>query len=489
MQYLFSLGTSRHRFLGNLLIASVIILLFSSASRLTADTAFRLSVSRHHFTINGNQVAYRATAGYLTIKDKKDQPSAHIFYTAYDLDSNYTGDRPLTFIFNGGPGSASIWLHMGAFAPVKVSNAQSGYSNNPYSWLPFTDLVFIDPVGTGFSQPIKGVDAKNFFGYHEDVKSIGAFISKYITVHHRKSSPKFLAGESYGAVRAIGLAAYLQDSLQIKLAGLTLISPALNYRLLSFRPGNDSPYPYYLPTYALAAQYHRRLAGNLEKLTPEQLNAKVTAFSQGTYTKFLQSGAAANSQIIDTLNYYTGLNKSLLRQLNGRITDTRFSKELLTKNQEVTGTFDSRITGQNNIGDPSETAIRSLFTQSFKKYLNTDLEYQNNLPYLATVTIPDWNYGPTANGYLDMSGLLKQVILKHPDLKIKVACGYYDLATPVATNNAIINHLGLPFTLKKNISVDYYHSGHMIYISNEANAQLHSNSAQFYQQTLTAIKS
>ncbi|NNU33864.1 peptidase S10 [Mucilaginibacter sp. S1162] len=484
----------RFRFISILLIAGTAVLLFSSlrwapkhaAYRASAgDAAYILAVGRHHLKIDGKELAYQSSTGYLTIKDQKDQPLANIFYTAYNINSNIT-QRPITFVFNGGPGSAAIWLHMGAFGPVRADN--KGYTTNPNSWLDFTDLVFIDPVGTGYSQAAEGVDARRFHGYRGDIHSIAQFIKTYLAANHREASPKFLTGESYGAVRAIGLTAYLQDSLQIKLAGLNLISPALNYRLVSFRKGNDKPFSYYLPTYALAAQYHRRLSPELQKQTPAQLIVKVAAFSNGTYAKFLKSGKSISADLVDTLSYFTGLNKALLKRTNGRITDSQFTKELL--DNKVTGTFDSRAVGQTNSGDPSELAIRSVFTKAFQKYVDAELGYENHLPYLATTAMGDWNYGPeAADGYLDISATLKQVLLNNPDLRVKVSSGLYDLATPVATINYAINHLGLSQKAKQNISVDYYHEGHMIYPGNEANAGFKKAGEQFYHQILQKLSS
>jgi carboxypeptidase C (cathepsin A) len=484
----------RFRFLSSLFIAGSAVLLFSSlrwvpnhaAYRAPAgDAAFTLAIGQHHFKLDGKDLAYQSSTGYLTIKDQKEQPLANIFYTAYNVDSN-TANRPITFVFNGGPGSAAIWLHMGAFGPVRAN--KGGYNDNPNSWLGFTDLVFIDPVGTGYSQPAEGVDARRFHGYREDIHSIAEFIRVYLATNNREASPKFLAGESYGAVRAIGLTAYLQDSLKIKLAGLNLISPALNYRLVSFRKGNDKPYGYYLPTYALAAQCHHRLSPELQRLTAEQLIAKVTAFSNSSYTRFLTSGESISPEITDTLSYFTGLSKILLQQTNGRVTDSRFTKALL--DNEVIGTFDSRVEGQANTGDPSEAAVRGIFTKSFQKYVGTALGYENHLPYLATTAMGDWNYGPeAADGYLDISSTLKHVMASNPNLQVKVSCGYYDLATPVATINYAINHLGLSKQAKQNIAVDYYNEGHMIYLGNEANASFKKAGEQFYQQTLKSTKS
>jgi len=480
----YSPSASTSRFLASLLVAGSFVLLFSSASRLATDRAFQLAVTRHQLNVNGQTVDYQATAGYLTINRGQKQSQANIFYTAYNLDSTRQSNRPITFVFNGGPGSASIWLHMGGFSPIKADTGKTGYKENPNTWLGFTDLVFIDPVGTGYSKPVAGVSPQKFYGYHEDVKATAEFIHSYLTSHHRQADAVFLAGESYGAVRAVGLAAYLQDSLHTRLAGLTLISPALNYRLISFKQGNNTPYAYYLPAYALTAQYHNRLAAQLQKLSPQQLTAKVSAFSNSTYSKFLNSGNVATDQIIDTLHYFTGINKALLRKLNGRITDGQFTRTLLASAGQKVGTFDSRATGSDKTIDPSEAAVRGLFTHAFNQYINAELNYQNHLPYLATTAVGDWNYGPeAADGYLNVSATLKQVMIKNPHLKIKVAAGYYDLATPVNTVGYVINNLGLTADLKYNISVNYYNSGHMIYLSNEANTQFRNNSEQFYKQT------
>jgi carboxypeptidase C (cathepsin A) len=489
--------SSRTQFLSSLFIGSAVVLLFSfsrlspkhAAYRAPAgDAAFQIAEANHHLILNGKELTYRSTAGYLAIKDQQEKPLANIFYTAYNVSNLNTTNRPITFVFNGGPGSASIWLHMGAFGPVRANTEKNTYSENTNSWLGFTDLVFIDPVGTGYSQPAEGVDEQRFHGYHEDIKSIAEFIRVYLVNNHREANPKFVAGESYGAVRAIGLTAYLQDSLQIKLAGLTLISPVLNYKLVSFRPGNDQPYNYYLPTYALAAQYHHRLPAALQQLTADQLMKKVAAFSNGSYKLALKNGGSISSAIIDTLGYFTGLSKEVLQHANGRITDGKFTKTLLKQDGQVIGTFDSRVAGQVNGGDPSETAIRGVFTRSFQKYVSEELGYENHLPYRATTAMADWNYGPeAANGYLDISLTLKQVMTKNPALQIKVSSGYYDLATPAATIDYAVGNLGLSKKLKQNISVDHYYDGHMIYLGKEANANFKKISEQFYQQTTGKI--
>jgi carboxypeptidase C (cathepsin A) len=463
------------------------------------NAAYHLAVTNHQLKIDGKLISYQATTGYLPVNGKTDKTPANIFYVAYTTDSiNRNSKRPITFVFNGGPGSASIWLHMGSFGPVRVlfknekgdAPQQSQYGDNPYSWLGFTDLVFIDPVATGYSRAGEDVDTKQFYNYNTDIATIGEFIHTYLAQHHLESNPKFLAGESYGTVRAVGLADYLQQQYQTKLSGITLISPALNYQLINFHHGNEMPYSYYLPSYAVAAQYHQRLSPELQRLSTKELLTKTAAFAQGTYIKFLNEGDAASQtltyNVIDSLHYFTGLPKAYLVQVNGRVSDRQFSKALLEDDNQVTGTFDSRFTGTDKNADPSESNLHSLFTTAFDSYIRKDLKYQNNLPYQATTAVGDWNYGADANNsYLDVSETLKKVMNQNPTLKVNVVCGYYDLATPVGSTQYVIRHLGLKPKLRDNISLNYYHSGHMIYISKTANAKFKTDGQKFYQNALT----
>ncbi|MDB5275039.1 MAG: hypothetical protein JWO58_3406, partial [Chitinophagaceae bacterium] len=353
---------------------------YASLRQLAGASAFKTTPSFHQLQLNGKAFNYRATMGYVSVGDSNHH-SAQLFYTAYTTGQS---NRPVTFVFNGGPGSSSIWLHMGSFGPVRAVPNKAGYSDNPDTWLGFTDLVFIDPAGTGYSRPEDGTDARRFYGYHEDIRAIGKFIAQYLAENNRQHSPLFLAGESYGAARAVGLADYLQDTLNIELTGLTLISPALDYRLITFGKGNDAPYPYYLPAYAAAAQYHHRLNAQLQALSPAQLNARVSNFAFGAYRRFLKDGEGA-ADIIDTLNYYTGIDKATLSSLNGRVTDSRFAHLLLQANDKQTGTYDSRATGEIAAADPSEMPLRKVFPQAFQQYRQQGLHYDNQLPYLATI--------------------------------------------------------------------------------------------------------
>jgi carboxypeptidase C (cathepsin A) len=459
--------------------------------------AGQLAITNHQLNLGGTALNYKAITGYMPLTNEHNKATANIFYVAYTADNANT--RPVTFVFNGGPGSAAIWLHMGSFGPVRVlfkndrgdaPENQYSYGDNPNSWLGFTDLVFIDPIGTGYSRTHNGVDAKQFYSYKADIATVGQFIKQYLEQNNRQASPKFLAGESYGAVRAIGLAQYLQNNYSIALNGITLISPALNYQLIKFNKGNQQPYSYYLPSYAVAAQYHHQLAPQLQKLTPQQLVARASLFARGTYTRFLAQGDTASAtltnRVIDSLQYFTGLSKSYLRGVNGRVTDNQFYRTLLQADSLTVGGFDSRFTGANTNTDPSESNLRGLFTQAFSNYITNGLHYQNNLHYKATVAMANWDYGTAKNGYLNISQTLKQVITQNPQLKINIATGYYDLATPVNTTEHVIDQLGLKPQLRNNISINYYQSGHMVYISKTANSSFKTNAEKFYQQTLIA---
>lgn len=472
-----------------LLTAIVTVLIFSSwgnAPRYTplrtlaGQAAFATSASQHILTVNGKNISYKVVAGYAPVSDGSHH-SAQLFYTAYTAGH---GRRPVTFVFNGGPGSSSIWLHMGSFGPVRAVPGKAGYSANPDTWLGFTDLVFIDPAGTGYSRPDDGTDARRFYGYHEDIRAIGQFISQYLTQNSRGDSPVFLAGESYGAARAVGLAAYMQDTLHTQLAGLTLISPALNYRVITFNKGNDAAYPYYLTAYAAAAQYHQRLVPQLQALGAEQLNNRVSNFAFGTYARFLKDGKNS-AEVTDTLSLYTGIDKARLQELGGRLTDTRFARLLLPDSQ--TGIYDSRVSGSTGTADPSEALLREIFPQAFQQFTRQVLHYDNRLPYLATIATPNWNYGPaTPGGYLNVVPLLKNALSKHSGLRVQMVSGLYDLATPPATVDEAAATVNTGGIFNNRLQVHHYRAGHMLYTDDAANHQWEKDSEDFYKKTISA---
>ena len=490
------------RFVATILLAGTIALLSTSwsefAHRPSEDiaagpAAFSTAVTSHTIALNGKKLAYRAKAGYLGIGHSKGRAAANVFYVAYSLDNNVNvAKRPVTFVFNGGPGSSALWLHMGSFGPVRVGGNGRVEGNNN-TWLGFTDLVFIDPVGTGYSRAANGTEARKFYGYKEDIGSIAEFIRAYLADNGRENDAVFLAGESYGGLRAVGLAENLQANGGVKLAGITLISPALNYQLISFKEGNETPYAYYLPTYAVTARYHHKLDARLDSLTDEQLMSRATAFGQGTYTRFLHLGDAAPqaliNKVIDSLHYFTGLSRDYLTEANGRVTDGQFTAELLGSDSQTLGTFDGRVKDTLQHGDPSIAAILTPFTRGFQQYAHQVLKYDNQLPYLATTATSGWNYGQGANNcYINASATLKTIMTQNPGLKVQVVGGYYDLATPVAATHYVLNHLGLKKQIRKNLIVKYYKAGHMLYTSDTANAAFKDDSRAFYASATVSVR-
>lgn len=467
------------------------------------------SVTHHQITVDGKTINYTATAGYMPMKDKDDKLVAKIFYVAYSGDNTGSKDkRPVTFVFNGGPGSAAIWLHMGSFGPVRVKFADDKgdapappyqYEQNPYTWLGFTDLVFIDPVSTGYSRPQKGVDAKLFHGYSKDLMSVGDFIRLYVTDNERWESPKFIAGESYGTTRAAGLSGYLQDRYGMYLNGITLISSVLNFQLIDFKNGNEMPYIYFLPTYANTAHYFHKLTPDLQGLNVADLTKKAELFANGTYSFFLSLGDSAPlelvNKVVDTLSYFTGIPKAYIRGTNERINAFRFFKEILKDEGKIVGRFDSRFTGEDidDAGeypsyDPSDANLNGLFIGAFNAYVRKDLNYSNDIPYEASTSVSPWEFRPDDNGgwdsYLDVSETLRGAMTENPHLKVNVVCGYYDLATPVFNAEYVVSHMGLRPDVRKNIILNYYKAGHMVYVSKETDAKFKADEELFYQNAL-----
>lgn len=299
---------------------------------------------------------YTSRSGYMHMANEDSVPKFKMFFTAYSLNGgSSTAERPITFVFNGGPGSASVWLHMGGLGPKRILMTDEGEAtkppyqivDNPQSWLNKTDLVFIDPVETGYSRPAKDEDKKQFLGYEEDLTSVGDFIRAYVSHYDRWNSPKFLAGESYGTTRAAGLSGYLQDRYGMYLNGLVLISSIMNFGTVSFEKGTDLGHILYLPTYAAIAAYHKALPEEVDDIGV--FVAEVKAFAEGEYSTLLMKGdkisEAEKQQLADKLHTYTGLSKDYLTQTNYRIHISRFVKELLRERGQTVGRLDGRITG------------------------------------------------------------------------------------------------------------------------------------------------
>lgn len=471
----------------------------------------RLSVTEHEITINGKVIKYRATAGYLVLKDDKDKPRANIFFTAYTkLDEPDPAKRPLMFSFNGGPGSASIWLHMGALGPKRVVMTDQGESlpppyrwqDNEYSWLDETDLVFIDPVTTGYSRAAKDVDAQQFHGFTGDIESVADFIRLWTTRNQRWASPKFLVGESYGTTRAAGLSDYLQQKYTLYLNGIILISSIMNFETASFAPGNDLAYQLFLPTYSAAAFYHGKLKGDYAKDLPTTL-ARAKEFAAKDYTLALMQGdalpAAERDRVAKELSALTGLSQDFIAKQNLRVNIFQFVTELKKDENRTIGRLDSRFTGiapgagdggiggGNGFFDPSLEAINGGYTNAFNDYARRELKYENDLPYdILTGNVQPWSYANAQNQYLNVAQTLKSAMTKNPFLKVWIANGYYDLATPFFATEYTVRHMGLDPAVRKNISLTYYEAGHMMYIHRDSLKKLKADFSAYMAATLTA---
>lgn len=460
----------------------------------------QVSETHHTVTIGGEQIAYTAKAGTLVLKDDEEEPKASVFYVAYTRDDvEDAAQRPITFSFNGGPGSSSVWLHLGVVGPRRVLMDDEGNPlpppfqlvDNEYSLLDVTDLVFIDPVSTGYSRPAPGEDAKQFHGVKQDIASVGEFIRLYTTRAQRWDAPKFLIGESYGTTRASGLAAYLQQQLGLYVNGIMLVSAVLNFQTIRFALGNDLPHILFLPTYAAAAWYHRRLPEQLQALDLLDFLAEVEAFAAGDYTLALMKGAALKgderAEIVTRLASYTGLSETYIEQTNLRINIHRFVKELLRDERRTIGRFDARFTGidrdaagERHQYDPSYAIAQGAYTAALNHYLRSVLNFKSDRSYeILTGNVQPWDYAPYENQYVNVSDGLRQAMSRNPYLKVFVANGYYDLATPYFATEYTFNHLGLDPELQDHVSMGYYEAGHMMYLHKPSLAKLKADLAAF----------
>ena len=467
--------------------------------------------THHTITLNGQELAYTATTGALTLmeeiekedKSEGEKARATIYFVAYTKDGAEPGQaepgqRPITFAFNGGPGSSSVWLHLGLLGPKRVLTEADGSPtpppyrlvDNEYSLLDKSDLVFIDPVSTGFSRVVPGEKPKEFHGFKKDIASVGDFIRLYTTRYGRWLSPKFLAGESYGTTRAAGLSGYLQERHGMYLNGIFLISSILNFQTAYFKPGNDLPYALFLPTYAATAWFHGRLVPELQANLAHTL-AEVEEFALGEYTLALMQGAALSAEnrtaVAQKLARYTGLTTEYIERTDLRINIHRFCKELLRDQGRTTGRLDSRFTGvdrdsagETNEFDPSYAAIQGPYTATLNDYVRRELQFESDLPYeILTGRVQPWDYGDHQNAFVDVAETLRKAISFNPHLKVFIANGYYDLATPYLATRYTVNHLGLTADLYANIHLTFYEAGHMMYLHRPSLAQLKLDMAEW----------
>lgn len=447
----------------------------------------------HTVRIAGEDVAYDATAGRLILKEEEGKKKASFFFVSYTRnDVSELATRPIVFSFNGGPGSSSVWLHLGALGPRRVLLDDEGMPlpppgrlvDNEHSILDVADLVFIDPVGTGFSRAIPGEDAKSFHHFTKDIEAVGEFIRIYLTRHQRWGSPKFLAGESYGTTRAAGLAGHLYNRHGITFNGLLLISSILNFQTAgfdastgTFRRGNDLPYVVFLPTYAATAWFHNRLGAKDQKRPMRDLLDEVEQFAATDYATALFQGDALPEQqyrkVARRVARYTGLSETYVTRYDLRVEILRFCKELLRDQRRTVGRIDARYTGIDRFtdgdafeSDPSIDATMGAYTSALNAYMRDELEYESDLPYevLSNETWQNWDYEDFKNAYVDVSETLRETISRTRFMKVFIANGYLDLATPYFATEYTFNHLGLDESLRANVAMKYYDAGHMMYV-------------------------
>lgn len=460
-------------------------------------------VTEHEITLDGDTFKFEATAGKLQMKNDEGDVKAEIFFVAYTRNDTKVHKRPVTFCFNGGPGSASVWLHMGMLGPQRVRVPDDASvpappyvtEHNPYSLLDVTDLVFIDPVSTGYSRPAEGEDTKQFHGYQEDLKSVGQFIHDYTTKHNRWTSPKFVLGESYGGVRSAGLSGVLQERYRMYLNGIVMISPVVDFATIRFADNNDLPFLLFLPSYTATAWYHGQLDEKLQNMPVEKVVAQSERFAYGRYADALLRGTSLSDEemqkVVARYAQLTGIDEDYIRNSNLRINMFRFGRELLRDEGRTVGRFDSRFKGidRDNAAetygyDPSGAAITGVFGAGMNDYLRRVLEYEDERVYELGGQVGRWNYGQFENRYVDASETLRDAMSQNPHLKLFVACGYYDLATPQFAMTYTADHLMLAPEYRDRVTIDYYEAGHMMYILDSAAKKLREDLVKWYEEAV-----
>lgn len=439
--------------------------------------------TKHELALKGGTLKYTARSGVIPLKNEFDETEAEVFFTAYKLSNiRNPAKRPLTFVFNGGPGSASIWLHMGALGPKRVVMEKEGwmpappyrYEDNADTWLDKTDLVFIDPVGTGFSRTINDDLDKKYCSFKGDIESVGEFIRLYLSRYQRWTSPLFLAGESYGTTRAAGLSGHLIDK-GIALNGIILISTVLDFNAIHFARANDLPFQLFVPTYAATAWYHGKLGSMLQNLKLKDLVAEVKAWSEGELTLALMKGDRLTEdeqkKIARKLARYTGLNPKYVLGSNLRINIFHFCKELLRSDKRSVGRLDSRFKGVEAVAvtehpefDPSMIAITPPYTAAFNHYVRSELGIETDLIYetLNFAVNEEWEW---EKGTMPATGeTLREALAKNPYTRVLVGQGYYDLATPFFAAEYMFSHMNVDPEHRPNVTMTYYEAGHMFYL-------------------------
>mgnify|MGYP001212125767 FL=1 len=455
--------------------------------------------TRHALDLPGGRLPYVARAGVLPLRDEFDELEAEVFFTAYELEGvPDRSARPLTFLFNGGPGSASIWLHLGAAGPYRARMEDEGWMPKPpyeltpneFTWLGFSDLVFVDPVGTGYSRAVREELDRKFWSFNGDIESVGEFIRLYLGRYGRWESPLFLAGESYGTTRSAGLAGHLVEK-GMAFNGIVLISTALDIRPIDFGIGDDLPYQLFVPTYAATARYHGRLEPDLQGLSLEELDRMVTEWSGRELAVALAQGDGLpperRSQIAAQLARFTGLAQEYVEGSNLRVEINRFCRELLRDEKRSVGRLDSRFkgiealaTGEYPESDPAMDAMTPPYVSMLYAHLGGRLGVRTDMPYepLNLKANEKWEW---ERGKLPTTGeILRKAMAKNPHMKVMVAQGYYDLATPCYATSYMLSHMNMDPSLRGNVSTRYYEAGHMFYLDLESLAAFHGDVAGFF---------
>lgn len=460
-------------------------------------------VAKKSVRVGSRTLNYTVTTGYMPIKNAvSGETEARMFFMAYTLDNPPAG-RPLMFSFNGGPGSASVWLHLGALGPKRVKMLDDGLMppppyelvDNDQTWLTETDLVFIDPVGTGYSRAVRPDLASKFFGVNGDIESVGEFIRMYLGRNERWSSPLFLVGESYGTTRAAGLSNHLFER-GIGLNGILLVSAVLNFQTIRFADNNDLPLVLILPSYAVTAWYHKKLSPQMQSRSVEQIAQEARLFAANEYMPAMlridSLSAAERSALATKFSSLTGLSTEFIEQNNFRVELGEFNKELLRNERRSTGRLDSRFKGIDRDAagdgpdmDPSMSAIRTPYTAAFNSYVRGELGFRSDVEYyiLGGGISSPWNWN-TNNAYADTSIPLKNAMAKNPYMKIFVAQGYYDMATPFYAAEHTVSAMNLDPQLRRNVSFAYYDAGHMMYIEKGSLKKLKDDMTAFMQMSL-----